>query len=59
MKKRIKCPRCGKEEIRKAGKPRGKQQYQGKVCKREFITEAIYKKEFKEKVIKIFYEGNK
>lgn len=58
MKKRISCPRCGKEEIRKAGKARGKQQYQCKECKRKFITEVNYKKEFKEKAIKIFYEGN-
>ena len=58
MKKRIRCPRCGKEEIRKVGNPRGKQQYQCKECKRKFITEVNYKKEFKEKAIKIFYEGN-
>ena len=58
MKKRIRCPRCGKEEIRKAGNPRGKQQYQCKECRRKFITEVNYKNEFKEKAIKTFYEGN-
>ena len=58
MEKKIVCPRCGKEEIWKAGKPRGKQQYQCKNCKKKFITDKNYSKEFKEKAIAIFYEGN-
>ena len=56
--KNIKCPKCGSEEIRRAGKPRGKQQYQCKKCERKFITELNYSKEFKQKAIAIFYEGN-
>ena len=58
MEKEIKCPECGSEEIRRAGKPRGKQQYQCKECERKFITELNYSKEFKQKAIAIFYEGN-
>ncbi len=58
MENKIKCPKCGSEEIWKAGKPRGKQQYQCKECKKKFITERHYSKEFKQKAIKIFYEGN-
>lgn len=56
--KNIKCPECGNEEIWKAGKPKGKQQYQCKKCRRKFITELNYDEEFKRKAIKIFYEGN-
>lgn len=55
---KIKCPRCGNEKVWKAGKPRGKQQYQCKECKKKFITEKIYSEEFKRKAIQIFYEGN-
>ena len=58
MKNKIICPRCGKEEIRKAGRPRGKQQYQCKNCRKKFITELNYSEEFKEKAIQILYEGN-
>ena len=58
MEKEIKCPECGSEEIRRGGKPRGKQQYQCKECERKFITELNYSKEFKQKAIAIFYEGN-
>ena len=54
----IKCPKCGNKETWKAGKPRGKQQYQRKKCRRKFITELNYSKEFKRKAIQIFYEGN-
>ena len=54
----IKCPSCGEKEIWKAVKPRGKQQYQCKKCRRKFITELNYSKEFKREAIKIFYEGN-
>ena len=56
--KNIKCPGCGNEEIWKAGKPRGKQQYQCKKCRRKFITELNYSEEFKREAIQIFYEGN-
>ncbi len=38
----IKCPKSGSKEIWKAGKPKGKQQYQCKECKRKFITELNY-----------------
>lgn len=55
---KIKCPRCGNEEIWKAGKPNGKQQYQCKECRRKFIRELNYDEEFKRKAIQIFYEGN-
>ena len=55
---KIKCPKCGKEEIWKSGKTGGKQQYQCKSCKRKFITEKNYSEEFKQKAIAIFYEGN-
>ena len=58
MEKKIKCPRCGKEEIWKAGKPKGKQQYQCKKCRRKFITELNYSEEFKREAIQILYEGN-
>lgn len=58
MENKIICPRCGKDEIWKAGTPRGKQQYQCKNCRKKFITELNYSKEFKEKAIQIFYEGN-
>ena len=58
MDKELKCPKCGKEEIWKSGKSKGKQQYQCKSCKRKFITEKNYSKEFKNKAIAIFYEGN-
>ena len=58
MEKKIVCPKCGKEEIWKCGKSVGKQQYQCKNCKRKFITELNYSKEFKQKAIEIFYEGN-
>ena len=58
MEKKIVCPRCGKEEIWKCGKPRGKQQYQCKNCKKKFITDKNYSKEFKQKAIEIFYKGN-
>ena len=54
----MKCPRCGSKEIRKAGKPRGKQQYQCKECERKFITALNYSKAFKQKAIATFYEGN-
>lgn len=56
--KNIKCQKCGNEEIWKAGKPKGKQQYQYKKCRRKFITELNYSEEFKRKAIQIFYEGN-
>ena len=55
---KIKCPKCGKEEIWKSGKTGGKQQYQCKSCKRKFITEKNYSEESKDKAIAIFYEGN-
>ena len=58
MEPKIKCPKCGKEEIWKSGKTGGKQQYQCKSCKRKFITEKNYSEEFKQKAIAIFYEGN-
>ena len=58
METKIKCPKCGKEEIWKSGKTGGKQQYQCKSCKRKFITEKNYSEEFKQKAIAIFYEGN-
>ena len=58
MENKIKCPRCGKEEIWKAGKPKGKQQYQCKKCRRKFITELNYSEEFKREAIQILYEGN-
>ena len=58
MENKIICPRCGKEEIWKAGRPRGKQQYQCKNCRRKFITELNYSEEFKREAIQIFYEGN-
>ena len=58
MEEEIKFPRCGSEGIRRAGRPRGKQQYQCKECERKFITELNYSKEFKQKAIAIFYEGN-
>ena len=58
METKIKCPKCGKEEILKSGKTGGKQQYQCKSCKRKFITEKNYSEEFKQKAIAIFYEGN-
>ena len=38
---KIKCQKCGKEEIWKSGKTGRKQQYQCKSCKRKFITEKI------------------
>ncbi len=55
MENKIKCPKCKREEIWKAGKPRGKQQYQCKKCKKKFITELNYTKEFKQKAIATFY----
>ena len=58
MENKIICPRCGKEEIWKAGKPKGKQQYQCKKCRRKFITELNYSEEFKREAIQILYEGN-
>ena len=58
METKIKCQKCGKEEIWKSGKAGGKQQYQCKSRKRKFITKKNYSKEFKEKAIAIFYEGN-
>ena len=58
MENKIICPRCGKEEIWKAGRPWGKQQYQCKNCRRKFITELNYSEEFKREAIQIFYEGN-
>ena len=58
MEKKIVCPRCGKEEIWKAGKSSGKQQYQCKNCKKKFITELNYSEEFKRQAIQMFYEGN-
>ena len=57
MENKIKCPKCGNEEIWKAGKPRGKQQYKCKESKKKFITELNYSKEFKQKAIKMLYEG--
>ena len=51
-----KHPECGNEEIWKAGKTRGKQQYQCKQCKRKFIRELNYGEESKRKIIQIFYE---
>ena len=58
MEKKIICPRCGGNKIWKAGKPSGKQQYQCKECRRKFVTELNYSKEFKQKAIEIFYGGN-
>ena len=58
MENKIICPRCRKEEVRKAGTPRGKQQYQCKNCRRKFITELNYGDKFKREEIEIFYEGN-
>ncbi len=58
MENKIKCLRCGNEKVWKAGKLRGKQQYQCKECKKKFITERHYSKEFKQKAIATFYEGN-
>ena len=58
MENKIICPRCGKEEIWKAGRPRGKQQYQCKNCRRKFITELNYSEEFKRQAIQMFYKGN-
>lgn len=58
MENKIICPRCGKEEVWKTGRPRGKQQYQCKNCRRKFITELNYSEEFKREAIQIFYEGN-
>ena len=43
---KIKCPKCGKEEIWKSGKTGGKQQYQCKSCKKKFITEKIIVRSF-------------
>ena len=54
----IKCSSCGEKQIWKARKPRGKQQYQCKKCRRKFIKELNYSEEFKREAIKIFYEGN-
>ena len=54
----IKCPKCGSEKTWKVGKPKGKQQYQCKECKRKFFTEFSFSPEFKNKAIQIFYEGN-
>ena len=51
-------PEMRKEEIWKAWRPRGKQQYQCKNCRRKFITELNYSEEFKREAIQIFYEGN-
>ena len=56
--KKIKCPKCGNKKIWKVGRPKGKQQYQCKVCRRKFITELNYSEKFKRKAIQIFYEGN-
>ena len=58
MEKKIICPKCGKEEIWKAGKSGGKQQYQCKNCKKKFITDKNYSEEFKRQAIQMFYEGN-
>ena len=58
MENKIICPRCGEEEIWKARKPKGKQQYQCKKCRRKFITELNYSEEFKRQEIAIFYDGN-
>ena len=58
MENKKRCPRYGKEEIWKAGTPRGKQQYQCKNCRRKFIAELNYSEEFKREAIQIFYEGN-
>ena len=57
-KEKIKCPRYGGNKIWKAGKPSGKQQYQCKECRRKFVTELNYSKEFKRQAIQMFYEGN-
>ena len=51
MEKKIVCPKCGKEEIWKAGKSGGKQQYQCKNCKSKFITDKNYSEEFKRQAI--------
>ena len=58
MENKIRCPRCGKEEVWKVGTPRGEQQYKCKNCRRKFITELNYSEEFKREAIQIFYEGN-
>ena len=55
---KIKSPKCGTKEIGKAVRPKGKQQYQCKRCRRKFITELNYSEKFKRKAIQIFYEGN-
>ncbi len=57
--KEIICLKCGNEELWRAGRPRGKQQYQCKKCRRKFITELNYSEEFKKRAIQIFYEGNR
>ena len=53
---KIKSPDFGDEKVWKAGKPKDKQQYQCKKCKRKFITELNYDQEFKKKTIQIFKE---
>jgi transposase-like protein len=58
MENKISCPRCVKEEVWKAGRPRGEQQYQCKNCRRKFITELNYNEEFKREAIQIFYKQN-
>ena len=55
---KIKCQECGNEEVWKAGKPKGKQQYQCKKCRRKFIKELNHNEQFKREAIQIFYEGN-
>ena len=55
MENKIKCPRCGNDEVWKAGEHMVKQQYE---CKKKFITEINYTNEFKQKAIKMLYEGN-
>lgn len=51
-------PRMWEQRNMESGKPRGKQQYQCKKCRRKFIIELNYDKEFKRRAIQIFYEGN-
>ena len=57
----INCPKCGKNEIRKNGHRRGKQNYQCKSCGRQFIeyySEMGYPSQVKEIAIAMYLNGN-
>ena len=54
---KLKARDVGAKSSGKPAKPRGKQQYRCKECKKKFITELNYTKEFKQKAIKMLYEG--